>query len=86
MSDTYSVDLNNTEWTDISQDNIVGYISNISITDIFLLQRDTQPDSSEEEGHPLESCDGINFALVDNETIWARSHRAEGKVLVTPGI
>jgi len=86
MSESYEVELNNTSWTDISQGNTVGFISNIGKARVALLQADSQPDDSVTDGHPLESIDDINFSLIQDERIWGKSIQAKETVIVTPGI
>jgi hypothetical protein len=88
MSESYTVTLSNDEWTNISQDNIVGFISNNGSARIHLIQADSQPSDTvlATDGHPLEASAGINFALIQNETVWGRSIQDDAELIVTPGI
>lgn len=88
MTDSYTVDIGNTEWTDISQSNLMGYITNNGNDRVHLLQADTKPDPSveAEDGHPLEAATGINFSLIQNETVWSRAIQPTARLIITPGI
>lgn len=86
MTDTYTVDLVNTEWTDISQSNVLGFISNTSRTTIIIMQADSLPSSTLEEGHPLEAFHSVNFSLSPGESVFGRSIQPDGEVFVTIGL
>lgn len=86
MADTFTVDLVNTEWTDISQSNIIGFISDTSRTTIIIMQGDSLPASTLEEGHPLEAFHHINFSLSPGESVFGRSIQSTGEVFVTIGL
>ena len=43
MSESYTVDLNMDDWTDVSQSNIIGFISNNGSARIHLILADSQP-------------------------------------------
>jgi len=86
MSNSYFVDLVNTGWTDISQGNTVGFMTNIGVSSIHYIQADSLPSPSILLAHPLEAFDSVNFALLQGETVFGRSVKPTEQIIVTPGV
>lgn len=85
MSTTFTVDIDNLVWTDISQGNVIGFFTNQGDRTILYRQSDTQPASSVNSGHRLDpASDAVNFSLAGIERIYARSLALKAQVIVTP--
>ena len=85
MSDTFTVDIFENVWTDISQGNTEGFFTNRSDTVILYRQSETAPPPTESDGHRLNpAADAVNFVLTAPERIYARSISGDTKVIVTP--
>ena len=86
VSTTRTVNVNNLEWTDISQGNTSGFFTNRNDSTILYRQSDTIPAPSEKDGHRLNpAADAVNFTIIAPERIYARSFVDSANVIVTPG-
>ena len=84
MANTYFVTLNTDLWTDVSQGNPCGYITNRSDHVIFYIQSESVPSPSILQGHRLQPGSSLNFTVVLPEIVFMRSVQSDGQVIVTP--
>jgi len=84
MSDTYEVTIDNAGWTDISQGNDAGFMTVFGDKDILYRQGDTQPATSELQGHRLSAAsDFVNFTVIAPERVYGRANSPQSLVVVT---
>lgn len=84
MSETYVVELNDSEWIDASQTNTFGFISNPTEDNIILTQNESLPSVSLKVGHVLLPKARVKFLINSPEIIYARSLRTNAKIVITP--
>ena len=84
MSETYVVELNDSEWIDASQTNTFGFISNPTEDNVILTQNESLPSASLKDGHILLPKSRVKFLIQSFETVFARSLRTNAKIVITP--
>ena len=85
MADTYVVTLDTGAWTDVSQGNTSGYITNDSDHFVYYTQSESLPSPDIKEGHKLQPGISVSFSLTLPEVIYMRSVQSNGKIILTPG-
>lgn len=85
MADTYEVSINNTAWTDVSQGNDSGFLTNRSDAVVYFRQADPIPAPTVLKGHKLNpTADSVNFVVVAPDRVYARSTVGPAIIVVTP--
>lgn len=74
------------DWVDILGTDSEAFISNVGHRTVYIREAPSasKPDTSVKYGHPLSQGEAITGSMKNGQTLWARSARGEGVLVVTP--
>ncbi len=86
MSDTVSVSVDDTSWTDVSTPGgSSGFITNNCQSTVIYREAASQPAANVSTGHRLFAKDDVNYTVTGGQSIWVKCLRGSGNIAVTGG-
>jgi len=85
MATTVFIQLNEDDWTEVSDVAQRGHISNITDTLIKYVEANNKPDIAQLLGHELTPHEVLKYTLEPLRRIFMRSIRGKGTIALSPG-
>jgi len=85
MAATVFIQLNQDDWTEVSDVAARGHISNITDTLVYYIEANNKPDSTQLLGHHLTPHEVLKYTLEPLSRIFMRTIRGNGSIALSPG-